>query len=332
MKNFVSILLILLNSILFNMPLYAQEDAKKKVAVYMTGTTSDATYKKVIGAKLVNAITESGEYAAVERTADFLAALSAENDYQTSGEVRDSQIARLGQKFGVRYVVVAEVNELFEECYIVARLINVETGLVERAFDIHGPVESMNQLVSLSQKVAIGLFKGRAETLISKDPGSHYLCAVRNNKVIFISPTKWDQLNESEKNSFEKKGICMWIRKSSSQEEWTRKWHVKERWVIVPFQDEYGTWDECRNKVLSEPEFEIIYPQIEDLNKALKIFGGDPLDMNSYYWTRTEEMNGWDAYLFDMSWVGGKERTSRKTKHKFRRVYDLNYYTKLWEK
>ena len=46
----------------------------------------------------------------------------AENDYQTSGEVRDSQIARLGQKFGVRYVVVADVSEL--SFHIVTTLIS----------------------------------------------------------------------------------------------------------------------------------------------------------------------------------------------------------------
>ena len=88
---------------------------KEKVAVYMTGDKIDDTYKKVIGSKLVTAITESGKYAAVERTSDFLAAISAENDYQTSGEVRDNQIAALGQKFGVKYVVVADVSEVFDE-------------------------------------------------------------------------------------------------------------------------------------------------------------------------------------------------------------------------
>lgn len=158
MKLAVRFLLIAMSAILFNyMAVYAQDEPKKKVAVYMTGRTNDDTYKKVIGAKLVSAITESGEYAAVERTADFLEALQAENDYQTSGEVRDSQIAKLGQKFGVRYVVVADASELFDEYFISARLINVETGLVERAFDANGPAESMAQLVALSKKVARGL-------------------------------------------------------------------------------------------------------------------------------------------------------------------------------
>ncbi len=163
-------LIILLLAILASASVFAQDSPKKKVAVYMTGTTSEEAYKKVIGSKLVNAITESGEYAAVERTADFLAALSAESDYQTSGEVRDSQIARLGQKFGVRYVVVADASELFDEYFIAARLINVETGLVERAFDVNGPADFMAQLVSLAENVANGLLGIYSSNGISSKP------------------------------------------------------------------------------------------------------------------------------------------------------------------
>ena len=86
MKRLFSIVLLLILGVGGCLSVYAQEQVKKKVAVYMTGASIDDAYKKVIGAKLVSAITASGENAAVERTADFLAALSAENDYQTSGE------------------------------------------------------------------------------------------------------------------------------------------------------------------------------------------------------------------------------------------------------
>lgn len=157
MKNIVKFLFIMLCGTCINLPAYSQEQTKKKVAVYMTGTVDNEAYKKVIGSKLVSAITESGEFAAVERTADFLAALSAESDYQTSGEVRDSQIAQLGQKFGVKYVAVTDISKVFDEFFISSRMINVESALVERAFDTSGPAESMAQLVSLSESVASGL-------------------------------------------------------------------------------------------------------------------------------------------------------------------------------
>lgn len=155
-KAFISIALIVFSCL----GVSAQSEVKKKVAVYITGDDVENSVKKIIGAKLVTAITASGEYAAVERTADFLAALEKESDYQTSGEVRDSQIAKLGQKFGVRFVVVADVSEAFDELFVASRLINVETGLVERAYDASGPAESMPQLIKLSQEVAAGLLNG----------------------------------------------------------------------------------------------------------------------------------------------------------------------------
>ncbi|MCH5346316.1 MAG: hypothetical protein J1E63_04365 [Muribaculaceae bacterium] len=142
------------------MPSFSQEQSQKKVAVYITGDDVDSSVKKVIGAKLVAAITSSSGYAAVERTADFLNALSKEQDYQSSGEVRDSQIAKLGQRFGVKYVVVADVTEVFDEYYIQARLINVETGLVVNTADVSGPAESASQVISLAQRLSDSLMKG----------------------------------------------------------------------------------------------------------------------------------------------------------------------------
>lgn len=136
---------------------YTQEIPKKKVAVYVSGNEVDGTIKKVFGAKLVSAIANSNGYAAVERTTDFLQALQDEADYQTSGEVRDSQIASLGQRFGVRFVVVADVTQAFDEYFISSRLINVETGLIGCSFDVNGPAESMSQLVMLAEKIADGL-------------------------------------------------------------------------------------------------------------------------------------------------------------------------------
>lgn len=133
---------------------------KKKLAVYVTGEDVNGGYKKVIGSKLVSTITGTNEFAAVERTADFLAALAYETDYQISGEVRDNQIVKLGQKFGVRYVLVADVSEIFDELFIALRLINVESGLVEKSSEISGAVESMQQLTALADKAANTLMGG----------------------------------------------------------------------------------------------------------------------------------------------------------------------------
>lgn len=133
------------------------QQPKKKVAVYVAGKNIPENITKVLGAKLVSAITKAGDYSAVERSAEILAALGKENAYQTSGEVRDSQIARLGQKYGVRYVVVVDVTESFDDYFLDGRVINVETGLVDKADNVFGQLESTQQIVKYADELAAKL-------------------------------------------------------------------------------------------------------------------------------------------------------------------------------
>ena len=304
MKNTFRFLVIALSAILFGMPVYAQEQAKKKVAVYMTGSTSNEAYKKVIGAKLVNAITESNEYAAVERTADFLNAIKEEEDYGLSGEVRDSQIARLGQKFGVRYVVVADVSELFDEYFITARMINVETGLVVKACDVNGPAESMAQLISLSQNVARGLLSYIPG--VSKEPIEMSLCAVWKNKVVFITKDVWGKFTDSEKKSFEKKGICL---------------SYNGKFNIVSMETKSGTWYDAKNNYA--PGYYFFWEEIDELNYLLRFFGGLPLligenvpdcfNCNTWYWTSYDSKGSRGEIMTLYGWYASDPKS--KTYH-----------------
>ncbi len=136
---------------------YSQE-VKKKVAVYVSGDVQ-AAYKKVIGAKIVSGVTTSADYVAVERTNDFLAALQQEHDYQASGAVSDHQIVKLGERFGVRYVLVADVSELFGSIFVSARMINVQTGLILASAEVSKEVEAISQLVALSSEVVTDIME-----------------------------------------------------------------------------------------------------------------------------------------------------------------------------
>lgn len=129
---------------------------KQKLAVYMIGDVDDA-YKKVFGSKMVSEIAKSPDYIAIERTADFLSTIMSEQDYQVSGNVSDSQIAKIGQQFGVRYVAVVDANELLDEIFVSSRLIDVQSGVIVYSYDTSSPVQNMSQLVTLSQNVAKGL-------------------------------------------------------------------------------------------------------------------------------------------------------------------------------
>ncbi len=132
------------------------QTVKQKVAVYVTGD-ADAGYKKVIGSKMVSGITRSDSYIAVERTADFLAELAKEQDYQTSGAVSDNQIVRLGQQFGVRYVLVADISEVFDSMFVAARLIDVQTGQIKKSAEGNLISESLDGLTELSDTIVSAL-------------------------------------------------------------------------------------------------------------------------------------------------------------------------------
>ena len=133
--------------------------AQNQVAVYVSGDQEE-TLKKVFGSKLVSFITESQDFKAVERTNDFLNSLNAEHDYQVSGEVSNSQIVKLGQQFGARYVAVADISEIFGELFISARLIDVLTSAIESSYETSGPANNMSSLTSLANNVADGLILG----------------------------------------------------------------------------------------------------------------------------------------------------------------------------
>ena len=144
------LLFILLSTL--SLTAFAQQ---KKVAVYVIG--DDAGINKVLGSKLVTAIARSEEYSAVERTAAFLSELSKEQNYQRTGAVEDDEISRLGKQFGVQYVCVATVTEAFNEKYLSARLIDVESAQVERSASSSGAIQSLESLVSAANTVSDNL-------------------------------------------------------------------------------------------------------------------------------------------------------------------------------
>jgi hypothetical protein len=111
---------------------FAQDSKKQKVAVYVTGAKEEGT-NEFVGAYLVDAIVQSSDYIAVERTSDFLKELSKEQGYQQSGAVDDDQISRLGKQFGVQLVCIAKIANMGNKQFVSARLIDVETATVKNS-------------------------------------------------------------------------------------------------------------------------------------------------------------------------------------------------------
>ncbi|GHT72820.1 hypothetical protein FACS189456_2380 [Bacteroidia bacterium] len=127
--------------------------AKERVAVYVTGVSDNTS--KVLGVKLVSAITKSDKYAAMERTTAFLKKLAEEHSYERSGNVADNDIAAMGRQFGVRYVCAAKVSKSsFGGNTLSARLIDVESAEVIKSASDALTSEEFNSLVKISKKIA----------------------------------------------------------------------------------------------------------------------------------------------------------------------------------
>jgi hypothetical protein len=104
----------------------------KKVAVYVTGGEEDGL-GEFVGAYLVDAITHNSGYTAVERTADFLKALTSEHEHQRSGSVDDEQLAKLGKQLGTKLVCVVKIGKVSGKNFVQARLLDVEAATVKNS-------------------------------------------------------------------------------------------------------------------------------------------------------------------------------------------------------
>ena len=130
--------------------------AQKTVAVYVTASegVSQET-KSVLGSELVSAITQTADYVAVERTADFMAQVAKE---QGNYEITDAALYDLGRKFGASNVCVADVTRFGDEYYIVARLLDIKTSKVWKTAKKYSTLKSLRELVEISEALANDLF------------------------------------------------------------------------------------------------------------------------------------------------------------------------------
>ena len=186
-KNNFHLILIIVIGFIFSTNVAFGQISKESLAVYVSGS-GDENIKKVIGSKLVSAITKySDDYAAVERTADFLAKLREEQQYQYSGNVDDNQLVKLGKHFGVKFIVVADVMDVLGSYFVSARMINVETGLVIITADGEKTLGTASDLVSLAEEVASKLVKSsRKDKLVNDNATTTSLTNAQQTQAITI--------------------------------------------------------------------------------------------------------------------------------------------------
>lgn len=106
-------------------------EAKDKVAVFVEGNVN-AVQEQIVNNAFMSRLSSSSRLVVLERNNLFLNAITREHDYQTSGEVPESQIRRIAVKYGADYVIAVSVIIEDDELYMSARIINIETGAVEK--------------------------------------------------------------------------------------------------------------------------------------------------------------------------------------------------------
>ncbi len=154
---------ILLTSVLllFPFPFLQAQQTKEMVAVYTIDNSGD-NIVEFVGDFLTNAIVKQGEYTAVERTAQFLAELNKEQDFQRTGAVDDSQISRLGKNMGVQLVCVVKISRSADQLFMSARLVDVETAALEStARPVRFDPNDWNEIETSCEKLVGSMFGGR---------------------------------------------------------------------------------------------------------------------------------------------------------------------------
>lgn len=158
MKHFVCRLIAFLLIAFFTAPLQAQElNARKKVAVYVTESDVDDAVKKIVQSKIISTLTHSPKFQILERNAEFLKQIYADRERNLSGEVKDSQIAKIGENLGAKYILVIDVSEVYDDLYIAARMVNAESSVVTASAEELLTDPTSTKLMAAADKVAKGV-------------------------------------------------------------------------------------------------------------------------------------------------------------------------------
>jgi len=138
---------------------------KQSVAIYMVGMEPSALKGayKVIGSELAKALTGSNTYSAVDRTEDALKIIEKEHIYQRSGAVDEKQIKELGKQLGVKFLCIAEINEVMDSYHLDVRLVDVETAVVINVVSKPCAMKDVYQVVETAKDTALELLGGQGK-------------------------------------------------------------------------------------------------------------------------------------------------------------------------
>lgn len=160
MKKISVLLLMVISLVCFSGNVHAQGPKAKKIAVYVEGNVSKQT-RSVITSAAMARLSGSKDYKTFERNETFLRALIKEHDYELSGNVPQSEIRKVGNRLGVDYVMVLDVNIIgCDTFYMRGSIIDIQTGQIYKSADETRKVEDNDDnvvLISLTKSVVFRL-------------------------------------------------------------------------------------------------------------------------------------------------------------------------------
>jgi len=124
--SFITILLIIFTVSFSN----GQAVKDKKVAVFDPVGDVSQNLKIIIREELSNAVVNTLGFTVLER--ELINKVLAENAFQMTGHVDDSQIGALGKKMGANYVAYASISSVGGNYYISCKMVDVTTAKIER--------------------------------------------------------------------------------------------------------------------------------------------------------------------------------------------------------
>jgi len=136
-----------------------------KIAVYVVGDIPE-TQKRVLTARMLNALIRNGRHINAEHAGAFLTAIENELAELSDNVMNDIQISRLAQQFDIEFVFIAELTQIFSEYNIFARIIDTETATIVSVGEAHSPLQTMNDIAQLTDDLIQDMFgrQRRAES------------------------------------------------------------------------------------------------------------------------------------------------------------------------
>ena len=125
----------------------------KKVAVYVEGEITNSD-KSIVSSAVLARMSGNRQYIPFERNEAFINSLNQEQDFQLSGEVPEKEIRGVGERLGVDYVLAVNVVINDGVCYMTAKLINLETGEIDKTVNLNRKYTGQEVLTALANNVA----------------------------------------------------------------------------------------------------------------------------------------------------------------------------------